>query len=245
MSKVILVTGASSGFGALTAKALAAAGHTVYAGMHTMRDKESHEAEGEIPIVMDVVSDESVSTGVEHIVKNSGRLDVIVHNAGHMSYGPAEAFTPAQFASLYDINVLGTQRLNRAALPHMRRSRSGLLIWIGSTSTRGGHPPFLSPYFAAKAAMDSLAESYASELTLWGIDTTIVVPGAFTGGTSHFANAGKPEDQGVVESYLRKGGCYEGIDKRVLDGLAGLEPEGADGGIGERAEAVPRACGSE
>jgi NAD(P)-dependent dehydrogenase (short-subunit alcohol dehydrogenase family) len=67
--------------------------------------------------------------------------------------GPAEAFLPEQFAVQYDVNVLGTQRVNRAVLPHMREAKQGLLLWISSSSSAGGTPPYLAPYFAAKAAM--------------------------------------------------------------------------------------------
>jgi NAD(P)-dependent dehydrogenase (short-subunit alcohol dehydrogenase family) len=89
---------------------------------------------------------------------HTGRLDVIVHNAGHMMFGPAEAFTPNQYMQQYDVNVLGTQRVNRAALPLLRKQGKGLLIWVGSSSTRGGTPPFLALYFATKAAMDAPTE---------------------------------------------------------------------------------------
>ena len=108
---------------------------------------------------------------------------------------PPKPSTPEQFAELYDINVLSTQRINRAALPHMRKRGQGLVVWVSSSSTRGGTPPYLAPYFAAKAAMDSLAVSYAAELTRWGIETSIVVPGAFTKGTNHFAHSGSPADE--------------------------------------------------
>ena len=183
MSKsVILVTGASSGFGLMTAKSLAQAGHTVYA---SMRETEGHNApqvaavaawateqKADLRIVeLEVQSDASADASIAHIVADAGRLDVIVHNAGHMVFGPAEAFTPEQFIQQYDVNVLGTQRVNRAALPHLRRQHKGLLVWVGSSSTRGGTPPFLAPYFAAKAAMDALAVSYSTELALWGIET--------------------------------------------------------------------------
>jgi NAD(P)-dependent dehydrogenase (short-subunit alcohol dehydrogenase family) len=128
-------------------------------------------------------------------------LDTVVHNAGHMVFGPAEAFTPEQFAELYDVNVLGTQRVNRAALPILRLQRRGLVVWVSSTSTRGGTPPWLAPYFAAKAGMDSLAVSYAGELARWGIETSIVVPGAYTKGTNHFAHAGAPADAARAAAY--------------------------------------------
>ena len=122
--------------------------------------------------------------------------------------------------------MLGTQRVNRAALPHLRRQHKGLLVWVGSSSTRGGTPPFLAPYFAAKAAMDALAVSYSTELALWGIETTIMVPGAFTKGTNHFAHSGKPSDQARVAEY--EGGPYAGIAEKALKGLAALEPADAD-----------------
>ena len=100
--------------------------------------------------------------------------------------GPARHSRPEQLAELYDINVLGCQRVNRAALPHMRRAGRGLLVWIGSSSVAGGVPPLLGPYFAAKAGMDALAVAYARELAPFGIESSIVVPGAFTTGTNHF-----------------------------------------------------------
>jgi NAD(P)-dependent dehydrogenase (short-subunit alcohol dehydrogenase family) len=177
-------------------------------------------------VELDVQSDTSAAAGVAHILKDSGRLDVIVHNAGHMVFGPAEAFTPDQFIQQYDVNVLGAQRVNRAALPHLRSRGKGLLVWVGSSSTRGGTPPFLSPYFAAKAAMDALAVSYSTELALWGIETTIMVPGAFTKGTNHFAHSGKPADEARAAEY--EAGPYAGIADKALKGLAGLEPADAD-----------------
>ena len=91
---------------------------------------------------------------------------MVVHNAGHMVFGPAEAFTPEQLAELYDINVLSTQRVNRAILPQLRKQRNGLLVRVSSSSSAGGTPPYLAPYFAAKAGMDAMAVIYARELTL-------------------------------------------------------------------------------
>ncbi|MBB5695823.1 SDR family oxidoreductase [Muricoccus pecuniae] len=234
---VILVTGASSGFGLMTARALAEAGHTVYASMRDTAGRNAPRAAEAAAwaaergadlrtVELDVQSDASAEAGVSRVLAEAGRLDVIVHNAGHMVFGPAEAFTPEQFVQQYDVNVLGAQRVNRAALPHMRRQGRGLLVWVGSSSTRGGTPPFLGPYFAAKAAMDSLAVTYAGELARWGIETTIVVPGAFTKGTNHFAHAGKPTDTARVEEY--EAGPYAGVADRALKGLAALEPADAD-----------------
>jgi NAD(P)-dependent dehydrogenase (short-subunit alcohol dehydrogenase family) len=242
---VIVVTGASSGFGLLTARALAHAGHTVYASMRETLGRNApqvaqvaaYAAEHGVDlhtVELDVASDASVEAGIARILADNGRLDVIVHNAGHMSFGPAEAFTPEQFAQLYDINVLSTQRVNRAALPHLRQQGKALMVWVSSSSTRGGTPPYLSPYFAAKAAMDSLAVSYSTELARWGIETSIIVPGAFTQGTNHFAHSGKPADAARAAEY--EAGPYAGVAQQALDGLAALEPADAD--AGEVAKAI-------
>src|SRR4051794_1328968 len=198
--KIILITGASSGFGRMTTEALGRAGHRVYSSMRgiaghnakTAAELAAIEGSDIRPVELDVQSDDSVNAAVAKVIAESGRIDVLIHNAGHMVFGPAEAFTPEQFAEQYDVNVLGTQRVNRAALPHMRKQREGLLVWVSSSSSAGGTPPYLAPYFAAKAAMDSLAVQYARELARWGIETSIVVPGAFTKGTNHFAHAGAP-----------------------------------------------------
>ncbi|SDA99962.1 SDR family oxidoreductase [Sinorhizobium sp. NFACC03] len=240
MSKqVIVITGASSGFGALTARALAKAGHTVYAGMRAttgrnakaVADAAAFAKDNGVDlrsVELDVGSDASVEAGIATIIADAGRLDVVMHNAGHMSFGPAEAFTPEQFAELFDINVLSTQRVNRAALPYLRKQGKGLVVWVSSSSTRGGTPPYLSPYFAAKAAMDSLAVSYAAELTRWGIETSIIVPGAFTKGTNHFAHSGSPADTVRTAEYNE--GPYKGVPEQALQGLAALEPADADAG---------------
>jgi NAD(P)-dependent dehydrogenase (short-subunit alcohol dehydrogenase family) len=234
---IVLVTGASSGFGLMTARALAEAGHTVYASMRDTQGRNAPqvaalgawaaERKADLRTVeLDVQSATSSEAAIAHILADAGRLDVIVHNAGHMMFGPAEAFTPEQYAQQYDVNVLGTQRVNRAALPAMREQGKGLLVWVGSSSTRGGTPPFLAPYFAAKAAMDALAVSYSAELALWGIETTIMVPGAFTKGTNHFAHSGAPADTARATEYTD--GPYAGIADKALKGLASLEPADAD-----------------
>jgi NAD(P)-dependent dehydrogenase (short-subunit alcohol dehydrogenase family) len=237
MKNVIVITGASSGFGALAARALARAGHTVYASMREtagrnapqVKEVEKYAAEHGVDlraIELDVASQESCDTAIHKIVSEIGRLDVVVHNAGHMVFGPAEAFTPEQLAELYDVNVLSTQRVNRAALPQLRKQKKGLVIWVSSSSVAGGTPPYLAPYFAAKAGMDALAVIYARELTRWGIETSIIVPGAFTGGTNHFAHAGSPVDKARVAEY--EAGPYAGFADQVLKGFASIVPPDAD-----------------
>ena len=237
MRYIIVITGASSGFGELTARALAKAGHIVYASMRETagRNKEQVESAAQFAadnnvdlrtIELDVSSEESVDAAIRRIVADHGRLDVMIHNAGHMVFGPAEAFTPQQLAELYDINVLSTQRVNRAALPQLRRQKHGLIIWVSSSSSAGGTPPYLAPYFAAKAGMDAMAVVYARELTRWGIETSIVVPGAFTGGTNHFAHSGRPADKERFAEY--ETGPYKGFAEDVMKGFASIVPPDAD-----------------
>jgi NAD(P)-dependent dehydrogenase (short-subunit alcohol dehydrogenase family) len=234
--KVILVTGASSGFGALTVRALADGKHIVYAGMRDIGGRNAQAAEAARryaiehgvalrPIEMDVSDQASVDGAVAAVLAETRRIDVVVHNAGHMVLGPTEAFTPEQIAAVYDTNVLSTQRVNRAVLPAMRARRDGLVLWVGSSSSRGGTPPYLGPYFAAKAAEDALAVSYAAELTRFGIETTIVVPGSFTSGTNHFANAGRPADECIAMAYETE---YAGLMDEVSRKLAELAPAAAD-----------------
>ncbi|MFC5006788.1 SDR family oxidoreductase [Dactylosporangium cerinum] len=236
MGSTVVITGASSGFGALSARALARAGHTVYAGMRHTADRnatqvaaartfaEEHGVDLRT-VELDVASQASADAAIATVLGEQGSIDVIVHNAGHMVTGPTEAFTPEELAAVYDTNVLGTQRVNRAVLPHLREQRHGLLVWVGSSSTRGGTPPYLAPYFAAKAGMDALAVSYAAELARFGIETSIVVPGSFTSGTNHFANGGHPADTDTVTAYEKH---YAGLMEQVGQRLAALAPADAD-----------------
>ena len=247
MTQIIIITGASSGFGALAAYALAKSGHTVHAGMRDTAGRNApqvealraHAAQTGVDlraVNLDVQSEPSVEAAIATILREGGRLDTVVHNAGHMVFGPAEAFTPEQYAALYDVNVLGTQRVNRVALPILRRQGRGLVVWVSSTSTRGGTPPWLAPYFAAKAGMDSLAVSYAGELARWGIETSIIVPGAYTKGTNHFVHAGAPADTARAAEYAD--GPTGDIPDIALKGLSALEPPDAD--ASEVAEAIAR-----
>lgn len=244
MSKVIVVTGASSGIGALSARALARAGHIVYAGMRQTEGRNAarvaelaafaaeHRVDARA-VELDVLDEASVHAAIERIIAEQGRLDVVMHNAGHLATGPTEAFRPAELAALYDTNVLGAQRVNRAALPHLRAQGEGLVLWISSSSARGGTPPFLTGYFAAKAALDSLAVGYSAELSRFGIETAIIVPGAFTNGTNHFPNAAHPTDTERVAAYEER---YGELQREIPERLSAITPPDAD--VAAVAEAV-------
>jgi NAD(P)-dependent dehydrogenase (short-subunit alcohol dehydrogenase family) len=232
---VILVTAAGTGIGKLTAQSLAEAGHIVYATMRDVEGRNQPRADAlraladlkDIqlhPLELDVLSQESADAAAAAIVREQGRLDVVMHNAGHLVVGPSEAFTPEEMMKVFDTNVFGAQRVNRAVLPYLREQEAGLMVWISSSTTKGGFPPFLGPYGAAKAAMDSLAVTLAYEIARFGIETSIVVPGAFTRGTEHFPSAGNPADAARAAAYAR----YDGVMDRIGERLSELTPDDAD-----------------
>jgi NAD(P)-dependent dehydrogenase (short-subunit alcohol dehydrogenase family) len=242
--EIIVISGASSGFGRLSALALARAGHTVYASMRDASSRNKHIADEYARIAaqenldlgaieMDVGDQASVDTAIGRIVSEQGRLDVVIHNADHTSYGPAEAFTVGQLAQLYDVNTLGTQRVNRAALPHLRTQRGGLLLWISNISVRDAWFPYGAGYFAAKAAMEQLADSYAGELARFGIETSIVMPGVFTAGPDHFVHAMTPAD--LERAAIYASGPTADLAVKALPATKAVEPGDAD------PEAVARA----
>ncbi|MCX5374762.1 SDR family oxidoreductase [Streptomyces sp. NBC_00015] len=224
----VLITGAGTGIGNLTARALARAGHRVYASMRAPGTRNAARAEElhrlaqaerlDLHVVeLDVASQASADRAVAAVLDDAGTLDVVIHNAGHLVTGYVEAFTAEEIAHLIDVNTLGVQRLNRAALPHLRERGSGTLLYVGSTIPVTT-PPFLGPYVVSKAAMDSLALVTSYEVAPLGIETVIVMPGAFTQGTDHFPKAGRPSDAtGVTAGY------------RALDPLAARNEQATAG----------------
>ena len=210
-AQVVLVTGAGSGIGRAVATVLARAGHVVYASMRDIDARNRQRARALLELAgaeglrldvveLDVLSEVSCRAAVDQILLERGRIDVVVNNAGMLMSGVTEAFTPDQVATAIDTNALSWLRVNRAALPAMRRQGSGTIVYIGSTTSRI-HEPFLGPYVASKAAGDALAEVMSFELRPFGIDSVIVSPGAFTQGTEHFAHAHAPRDLAVVRQY--------------------------------------------
>ncbi|KAJ9602618.1 hypothetical protein H2200_012811 [Cladophialophora chaetospira] len=238
-SLTIVVTGSGSGFGALTARTLTGSGHRVYAGLLEDRNTspavyeqaEAFATEKKVQlrgIQLDVSDDESIRRAVDTIVAAEGGVDVVVHNAGHMNWGPTEAFSAEQFHKVLEVNCVGCHRVNCAVLPHMRRAGRGLLVWVSSGSVYGANAPFLGPYFAAKAAMDSLAQTYQVELTPFGIETCIVVPGIFTTGTRHFETAMKPANEALAKQLLSTPSPLAGWDTVSAEGSAKATTPDAD-----------------
>src|SRR4029077_16463769 len=174
MSKTILITGASSGFGRDTAETLHCAGHTVYASMRGVQGKNRDAAEalrklGVKTMELDVSDDASVKAGVENVLAEAGKIDVLVNNHGLAPAGVTEALTTEQAKAIFDTNVIGLLRVTRAVLPSMRRRHDGLIINVGSILGRVTFP-FFGIYGASKFAVEALTDSLRYEVSQLGIE---------------------------------------------------------------------------
>src|SRR5438094_2765833 len=203
MSKSILITGTSSGFGRDTAETLHHAGHTVYASMRGLEDK-NHEAASALrklgikTVELDVSDDASVEAGVEKVLAEAGKIDVLINNAGIGSAGVTEAFTAEQAKLIVETNVIGLLRVTRAVLPSMRQKRDGLIINIGSILGRVTFP-FIGIYGASKFAVEALTDSLRYEVSQLGVEVVEVQPSGYP--TNFFANLQTPAGIEVTESY--------------------------------------------
>jgi NAD(P)-dependent dehydrogenase (short-subunit alcohol dehydrogenase family) len=186
----IVITGSNSGFGRLTTETLARAGHTVHATMRESEGRNSRAAEelrafaaahGHRVHVheLDVTNDASVEAAIAEIARQTGgAIDVVVNNAGRFAMGVQESFRVDEVKSLFEVNVFGPLRVTRAALPHMRKRRSGLVVQVSSIVGRVSLPT-TGTYSASKFALEALAEAQRDELHGLGIDVVVVEPGAF------------------------------------------------------------------
>src|SRR5215470_9163949 len=197
MQRIVLVTGASSGFGRDTAETLAAAGHTVFAGVREPGGRNRGVTRAlrtqSIEVVdLDVTSDAGVDAAVAALLATSGgRLDVVVNNAGIASAGVSESFTTEQLRALFEVNLFGVQRVLRATLPTLRAGRDGLIVNIGSILGRVTLP-FFGLYGASKFALEALTDSYRYELSQIGVDVVLVQPSAYP--TDMYARIQQPAD---------------------------------------------------
>jgi len=204
VAKTILITGASSGFGRLTAETLSCSGHKVFAGFRSTdgaKKQVADERRGKnIEILkLDVTDQGRVDSAIAQLLgKSNNQLDVVVNNAGMASAGISEAFTPEQARELFDVNVFGVQRIIRATLPVLRAKRAGLVINVGSILGRITLP-FFGLYGASKYAVEAITESYRYELSQFGVDVVLVQPSAYP--TNMYAAAQQPANGELAQSY--------------------------------------------
>jgi NAD(P)-dependent dehydrogenase (short-subunit alcohol dehydrogenase family) len=175
--KVALVTGASSGIGDATARRLAQLGYTVYAVARRADRMAALKERGIRTEPADVTDDATLVALVDKIISETGRIDVLVNNAGYGSYGALEDVPIAEARRQFDVNVFGLARLIQLVLPHMRAQRDGYIVNISSI---GGKiwEPLGSWYHAAKFAVEGLSDSLRAEVAQFGIKVIVIEPGA-------------------------------------------------------------------
>ena len=175
--KIILLTGASSGIGYDTAKALAEQGHKVYAAARRIERMEPLRSLGAEPLYMDVTDDESMQRGVQSILDTEGRIDVLINNAGYGYFGPVETVPMDDARNQLEVNIFGLARLCQLVLPAMRRQGKGRIINIASVAGKtvmlyGGW------YHVTKYSVEALSDALRMEVKPFGIDVVLIEPGA-------------------------------------------------------------------
>lgn len=176
-SRVVVVTGASSGIGAATAERLASEGYVVYGAAR--RVERIEQLPGVIPIMMDVTDEAQVSAAVQRVIDEQGRLDVLVNNAGFAQYGPVEEVPIDAARYQFEVNLFGLGRLTQLVIPHMRAQGSGTIVNISSMGGRI-YTPLGAWYHATKHALEGWSDCLRVELKPLGIDVIIIEPGSIT-----------------------------------------------------------------
>lgn len=221
MSRTVVVTGCSTGFGRQVSEQLARKGDRVYATMRGTEGKNAEIARAlqalaaaeslDLRVLeLDVTSTSSVDSAAAMVLAESGAPDVVINNAGQMFVGFTEAFNDDEFTTQLDINVVGIHRVSRAFLPAMRKRGKGLIINVGSTAGRVG-APFFGVYHASKWALEGYSTALRAELASSGVDVVVLEPGPFT--TALFSNSPQPEDT------ERRAETYPALAHQALEGI--------------------------
>lgn len=201
---VILITGASSGIGYEAARMLSEQGHKVYGAARRTERMESLRPYGVIPLSLDVTSDASAKEVIDDIIRQEGRIDVLVNNAGYGELGPMETTSLEDAQRQLDVNVIGLARMTKLVLPHMREHGSGRIVNVASIAGRITFG-FAGWYNASKYAVEALSDATRMEVKPYGIDVVIIEPGGV------YSNWGR-----IAAEQLRKAS-----DKTVYEEKAG------------------------
>lgn len=207
---VILITGASSGIGFITAQNLAQQGHVVYGAARRLDKLEELKQYGVKPISLDVTDEESMGKAVKEIIANESRIDVLVNNAGYGSYGAVEDVTIEEAKKQFDVNLFGMARLTQMVLPYMRKQHSGRII---NTSSMGGRlVSYMGAwYHATKYAVEAFSDALRMETADFGIKVSLIEPGGIK------TNWGFIAADHLEES--AQGGAYEKQAEKTAAGM--------------------------
>ncbi len=227
MRKVVLITGSNSGFGYLTAKGAAERGHIVYASMRNTESKNKQRAEElnaieNVEVIdIDVTDSSSVEKGISLVIEKEGRLDVLVNNAGYYGGGIAESYSEQDVEAMFNVNLLGTWRTIKNALPQMREQEEGLIVNISSGLGRFS-APFMTIYNSTKFAVEGLSEGLHYELRPLGVDVAIIQPGAFP--TEIFSKTAYGSDVQVAEGYGELAQVPEQVGQGMMQMFETVKP---------------------
>ncbi|MYL49966.1 SDR family NAD(P)-dependent oxidoreductase [Halobacillus litoralis] len=174
---VVLITGASSGMGMATAELLLKEGYIVYGAARRLEKMKGLESKGARILAMDVTDEQSMVDGVNQIIKEEGRIDVLFNNAGYGSYGAVEDVPLEEAKRQFDVNLFGLSRMTQLVLPHMRKQKSGKII---NNSSMGGRifTPMGAWYHASKHALEGYSDCLRLEVAPFGIDVVVIQPGS-------------------------------------------------------------------
>lgn len=238
--KVVLITGANSGFGRLTAESLARRGYTVFATMRDIDGRNAGAAEAlralatgeklDLNLVeLDLHDEVSVRRAVRDVVSRAGRLDVVVNNAGAVQAGVTEAFSVDEARALFETNFFGAYAVAREALPQLRAQREGLIVNV-STGISRTPMPFMGFYSASKAALETLFEQLRTELAPFKVDSVIVQPGAYPTPILSKVLGAKDTDRTLAYGPVAEvpGKIGEGLSRAISSPDAGDPQEVAD-----------------
>ena len=226
MTKVALVTGSSSGIGYETSLMLARNQFATYASMRNLKkgDELLKIATNErIPlkvIQLDVDDDKSVSNAVDTIVKENGRIDVLVNNAGFDLFGSLEELTIEEIKGQFETNFFGAARVSKSVIPTMRKQGSGIIINVSSIGGRIGLVPFNTMYHASKFALEGFTESLRHELTEFNIDVILIEPGVIR---SNFV-----ENIRTAKNYDPNNSPYAKTIQKVFEGFEPMVANASD-----------------
>lgn len=212
-SQIVVITGASRGIGFAIAERLCESGYKVYAGkrctstMKHLRQLAQKFPENLHVLDIDVTKQEEIDAAVETIMKNEGRIDILINNAGVEYWGSIENISIEEAQKLFDVNYFGPTRMCQAILPIMRKQMGGRIIQIGS---RGGFRPVpsLSVYSATKFALEGISETMASTLKPWNIFVSLIEPGPVKTALDYEAPYGShlaKEEDPYAEIFARAG----------------------------------------
>ena len=214
MNKTVLVTGASSGIGFEIATYLSSKGYKVYGASRTAPSSDTFT-----PIKLDVTDQESVDRGIDQIISNEGKIDVLVNNAGVGSAGAVEKTPIDDIKRSFEVNLFGVVRLCQAVLPYMREQKYGRIINMSTLGSMLGLP-FRGFYSGSKGAMDLMTESLRLEVERFGIQACTIHPGEVS------TNIGEHRIVSIEKDDPVYGSAIERAFKELEDSVAhGKDPK--------------------